>query len=1124
MQHMYSLKPTREVFAEEAAKLLCRSAAAKAAALLTHEPRHDRMNLIASDGLDADAVQAMSGEGLRAAWDIPIRALRNRRINVIESAQTNPFVPKALVAINPRQLTIAVIPFYHGTTPVGVAVLFAPTQRGFPDGMLQAVSQALRVCAVAMVELPPAAAEMPRADDETRAQPTLLRGVATLKAELTRLTRALEEAERQRAAEAAERVTAESFLQAQRERVASLERDLESLRHEQERYAGVEAELEQLKLQLAESRATSEAGRAEIARLQAALSDVQDALRTETAAGKELSGVRDEIQRRLEESLAVNSEREEAIAKLEQRIEELAREAARVPQLEQTAAQREEARRRLEQELGGLREELTQSRATGSETAVTLDTFRRESAEMRTRLADSAAELESAREQLRNLTDNLSGAEEKLRVLDATQESLTTVREQLRAVEAERSLLQEEVRQSRATSENEARELEKTLEEWAQRLTGMESERQRLSAEIERMRSEAGHTVADLTDRLGAVERERKDMLQRMEALSQAQMERDRLQAQVEDLTSEVTKSRTRSQELDGRISQLSDVNSRLIAERRELHARIESLTKGGETLEQEKQAAINAAQQRVTELESALSRMAKALDATRTTGTEELARIRADLVSMAEARDGLQEDLLRARQEVEARQRDLQQAESERERLQQEAERLRTGQEALTVRLEAGTVEIDTLRQAREQSSQRVAALEAELRGLLEARDALTRELNATREDLTTDAAQKLAAMEAARKELESALATERAARSSEVITLKEEVSRVRTDLNAQIEAMIERHQAAEEEVRTECDRLSQALAEKELILQSIEEKLVTEEVAEGPAEDAGVETEAELYLESILAIDRSVGEEQAAAGVGKAGEEAAPRALEEVLILDAPESGETTAQQLTQCGYNTIAISPDGELGPHLRAHPVACAAINLGVTAAWGALRALRTGEVGMAPSLVAYALSPGSTTGFWFGPVDFTLLPVSETVTELLQRMMPKLRRVIAMSADLDVMSDVREELNKGRISTAVVLDGRQALDLVPTVRPEAAVLHLSPTCTDVFRAIAGLRNSEVGREIPILFLLDPQPQPREDAFLSAGVRMLSGRGNLKADELVGALAETLTPYRATGGSR
>jgi CheY-like chemotaxis protein len=114
----------------------------------------------------------------------------------------------------------------------------------------------------------------------------------------------------------------------------------------------------------------------------------------------------------------------------------------------------------------------------------------------------------------------------------------------------------------------------------------------------------------------------------------------------------------------------------------------------------------------------------------------------------------------------------------------------------------------------------------------------------------------------------------------------------------------------------------------------------------------------------------------------------------------------------------------------------------------------------------------------------------------------------------MSNDIDVMSEVRTQLNEARISTAVVLDGRQALDLVPTIRPEAAVLHLSPSCADVFRAIAGLRSTEITRDIPLLFLLDSTPDQREEAFLNAGVRMLTSRGMLKPEELGESLATAL----------
>jgi CheY-like chemotaxis protein len=133
--------------------------------------------------------------------------------------------------------------------------------------------------------------------------------------------------------------------------------------------------------------------------------------------------------------------------------------------------------------------------------------------------------------------------------------------------------------------------------------------------------------------------------------------------------------------------------------------------------------------------------------------------------------------------------------------------------------------------------------------------------------------------------------------------------------------------------------------------------------------------------------------------------------------------------------------------------------------------------------------------------------------------MLNRLAPKLKRVIAMSNDIDVMSDVRSQLTTAGVSTAVVLDGRQALDLVATIRPEAAVLHLSPTCADVFRAIAGLRSAEITRDIPLVFLLDAEAQPREEAFLTAGVKVLSSRGTLAPDALVDSLASAFELYRA-----
>jgi len=181
----------------------------------------------------------------------------------------------------------------------------------------------------------------------------------------------------------------------------------------------------------------------------------------------------------------------------------------------------------------------------------------------------------------------------------------------------------------------------------------------------------------------------------------------------------------------------------------------------------------------------------------------------------------------------------------------------------------------------------------------------------------------------------------------------------------------------------------------------------------------------------------------------------------------------------------------------------------------------VRHLRNGSGIPTMPLVAYALADQAPKGFWLGPVDFAILPAAQAdLSAILGRMAPKLKRIIAMSNDIDVMSDVRTQLSSAGISTAVVLDGRQALDLVPTIRPEAAVLHLSPSCADVFRAVAGLRGAEISREIPILFLLDAIAQPREAAFLAAGVRTLTVRGGLAPDMLVDSLASAFEVFQGS----
>src|SRR5258706_8516259 len=62
LQHLYSIRPSRGAFAEAAVTLIAKGAGVKAVALLGYEPRGNRMHLLAQAGLDAEAIQALSGD------------------------------------------------------------------------------------------------------------------------------------------------------------------------------------------------------------------------------------------------------------------------------------------------------------------------------------------------------------------------------------------------------------------------------------------------------------------------------------------------------------------------------------------------------------------------------------------------------------------------------------------------------------------------------------------------------------------------------------------------------------------------------------------------------------------------------------------------------------------------------------------------------------------------------------------------------------------------------------------------------------------------------------------------------------------------------------------------------
>ena len=1068
LQQLYAIRPSRDAFAEEAIKQIVRGASVKAAALLSYDARAGRLHLLSHVGLETDAVHVLSGDAMVSAWDIPLRSLRNRRINVIAAAHENPFVPRALAAINPRRLTIAAIPFFHANAPIGALVLFSPTARGFADGLLKTISQALRVCAAALSELPLSAAAQARVVEEETpsAQPNLLRGLAALKGELARLTEALEEAERQRVYEATERVTAQSFLKAAQERAAGLEHELSELRAAQARVPEIEEQVRGLSRRLASASEAADAAQTQVAALQRTVGEHDARAAAQSEAIGELTAQRKGLEEQLQSALDTARARGEEAATLHAQVADLAPRAAQAGDLQTALAAAEAAKTETDAVIARLRSELLAAH------------------DQRTR---AEAALEQASAALAANDAERQALASQLEVGRAELAEQARARDELAALHARHADLQQalsardaELEAARTSFTSDGRERAAALEQANARLVALDAERERLAAEVQQIGARAAAHESALSERGAAVAELERQLSATRDDAARIEAARAGLAQRADALAAELTTAESTRQRLEGELAAQDTARTQLLQERQALQTRVDALAAGGQTLEQERHAAIAGAQRRSAELEAEIARVSAALEATRTHASDELTRtrhdaeslldgLRVDLAEAARARDELQRALATAQQECASHQRALAEMAAERAQLAAATERLSAERNDLGGRLDTSSSERRSLTEARDAALVRVEALE--------------RELRTVRDEQLAEARTALAGEQQTRIAVEAEVAATATRHAEEVAELRDQLA-------------VFTH---------EQERLSQQLAEKDELLQSAEQDLGTLELS---ADGEDGEDDLVLDIERDAAPERAGAEEVDALADGEA---AAPDAGE-LILLDGDASGARAARHLAEFGHRVSAMAPTPDGVNSFVQRKVTAAAVNLSTAVAWPTVRHLRNGSGIARMPLIAYALAENAPKGFWLGPVDFAILPVAQLdLPPLLNRLVPRVKRVLAMSNDIDVMSDVRTQLTAVNVSTAVVLDGRQALDLVPTIRPEAAILHLSPSCVDVFRAIAGLRTADAARDIPILFLLDAEPQPREEAFLTAGVRMLTGRGALAPDALVDKLA-------------
>jgi DNA-binding response OmpR family regulator/predicted nucleic acid-binding Zn-ribbon protein len=1036
---LYGARVPRDQFAAQAAELIVKALNAAAGALLVYEQRRNRLVLLGSTGLDPEACEALGGAQGAPGWDIPMRGLANRRISVIEAAQQNPFVPRPLIAVSPRRLTIATLPFFHGQAPAGVLVLFADKPRAFGDTQLQTVAQALKVCALAFAELPRTIGSRPvdaEASGPAPAEPVLTQRDSTTEGqpladaqELARLRTAFDEALWRHAKELAEtrRATAEA-VNAEREQIASIKAAVAAVEAERDRLASQLAATRNDLATFADTRAALDAHGAEVARLRETLAQVTtDAERTATRLA-DLQRAHAELISQHEAALRQHADQEKgstaAIATLREQISVVEAEGARL----------REALGQTRKDLGTSREQLSSLEAQLAQ---------REAA--RSALAAQQAELRAAYDTVR---ERATGAEQAAARLQKRLD------EQLAALTSERGDLSQEL--ARATA---------TVEELHVALAAAQSERDANAAEAAQSASrlaDVEQTLAQLHAASHAAamtaQREREQLIAELHGWRESEPEWAR---KLEKATERADAAEAEQARLSEALAHLETTLGRSTDESaqqlRALEQATESLRSQHDDLEK-RYGALEAAHVTLQRERDELATLAENLRAEHQRAVSEHS---ATITEQAGQVKTLQAQLLEAVSRYES---DVGKRSSKAARLAQERD--------------ATTAKLRSLEQKLADQSERTRQLEQELAASGQHRNHVQEELQevAARYDRDTTALHSQLA------ELAGNVERERAAHGDELNRLTREWESERSTLRARAAELEEEL----ERTRSEHLALARALAADES-----EPALEIERCIIPGADDAADEMSDEP-------IDRAV----------------ADATSYTVAVLDG-DGGAAMVAELAQAGWDAVAYEPTDAAIEQLSARAPAAIAVNvLAGHNGWQLVRSLRDNKATGAVPLLLYAKQTDAA-GFCFGPADCVLWPGgSQRILDALVRLAPRAKRVLAMSTDIDIVAGVREQLTGAGLSAAVMLDGKQALDLLPSVRPDAIVLHLSPSCVDIFRTVGGLRTNPAAAALPIVFLMDQAPTGRDATFLTGGARTLAAKGKFSCSGIVEAMAQIL----------
>jgi CheY-like chemotaxis protein len=165
--------------------------------------------------------------------------------------------------------------------------------------------------------------------------------------------------------------------------------------------------------------------------------------------------------------------------------------------------------------------------------------------------------------------------------------------------------------------------------------------------------------------------------------------------------------------------------------------------------------------------------------------------------------------------------------------------------------------------------------------------------------------------------------------------------------------------------------------------------------------------------------------------------------------------------------------------------------------------------------------AYAYCDVGGAGFILGMVDFFLHPFSvDTCAAQLTRR-GTLRRLLAVSDDVDATSSLREILGRLGCSTATAFDARQAADLLPLIKPDVVLVDLSMPRGEGLRSVGRLGADPATAKIAVAMFWS-KPMMAADLVKSASLAIREN--NHALPNLSYEFEKFLTALRGKGAAK